>query len=96
MTKSDSLPRNAAGRYAKRVEPDAATDTASETASDEQPGHVAVRVLPLGDGKIADGSFGPSPDRFGHYRRGDEPRLPRGIAQQLEDKGWVEITPSVS
>lgn len=84
MTDTNLAPRNAAGQWAKRGE--------SNAAMDEQPGHVSVRVLPLGDGKIADGSFGPSPDRFGHYRRGDEPRLPRGIAQQLEEKGWVEIT----
>ncbi len=59
-------------------------------------GNVTVRILPLGEGKIADGSFGPSPDRFGHYRRGQAAQLPRGIAQQLEDKGWVEIAPRVS
>ena len=65
---------------------------AADGACADENGKVTVRVLPLGDGKIADGSFGPSPDRFGHYRHGDEPKLPRGIAQRLEDKGWVEIS----
>ncbi|HEY3812854.1 MAG TPA: hypothetical protein VGL66_06480 [Caulobacteraceae bacterium] len=83
MTDPDFAPRMAAARAAKRA--------AAEPPAEDDAGKVTVRVLPLGDGKIADGSFGSSPDRFGHYRRGDQASLPRGIAQQLEDKGWVEI-----
>lgn len=81
----------------KRTAQQVASENAAEQArlnreAETQGGWVNTRVLLLGDGKIADGSFGPSNDRFGHYARDDTPRFPRSIAQALEKKGWLEIT----
>jgi hypothetical protein len=82
----------------KRAPKGAASDSArlEFTPPNDQeavdPNLVTVRILPLGDGKVADGTHGASPDRFGHYKHGDQPKLPREIAQALEAKGWVEIT----
>lgn len=54
-------------------------------------GHVRVRVLKNGHGKISDGAFqGQFGFRTGRYSRGDEFSCPKDTADALELRGYVE------
>lgn len=52
---------------------------------------VTVRVLKKGHGKVHTGNHHGETGRPGTYRRGAEFTVARGIADELEDRGYVEI-----
>lgn len=61
---------------------------------DELPeGFVRVRVLPLGDDKIATGVMNTLSltDKFPRHKRNDRLALPRDVAEAQERNGYVEI-----
>jgi hypothetical protein len=51
---------------------------------------VTARVMKLGDGKISTGQHVPGVGEV-HYERGEEFTTARAIAQDLEERGYVEI-----
>lgn len=70
-------------------------DDAGFTEADIPEGHVKVRILKLGDKRIATGElveFGHTPEeRFPCYQRNEHAYLPVEYANAYEDKGWVEL-----
>lgn len=52
---------------------------------------VTVRVLPKGDGKVSKGAYDLRSNSFPFYKRRDEFRLDRKIAEAQELNGYVEI-----
>lgn len=54
---------------------------------------VRCRVMKLGDGKVSTGQHVPGVGEV-HYERGEEFTGPRALAQELEERGYVEIVES--
>lgn len=52
---------------------------------------VTVRVLKKGHGKVHTGHHHPETGRSGRYPKGAVFQLPRGNAEELEERGFVEI-----
>jgi len=61
------------------------------------PGHVSVRVLPLGHQKVFTGGLDPKGEtleaRFPRHDKGAVFTLPRAVAEVQEARGFVEIQP---
>jgi hypothetical protein len=61
------------------------------------PGHVTVRVLPLGHQKVFTGGLDPKGEsveaRFPRHDKGAVFTLPRAVAEAQEARGFVEIQP---
>lgn len=52
---------------------------------------VLVRVLPKGDGKVSKGEYELHSNSFPFYKRGEQFKLDRAIAEEQELNGFVEI-----
>lgn len=87
-----------AGRPGRRAQADinaeararAARQAAKEAKPVEPEQIVSCRVLKKGDGKISTGQH------FGgigevHYEKGETLKAPKGTAEELEERGFVEI-----
>lgn len=52
---------------------------------------VTVRVLPKGDGKVSKGAYDLPSNSFPFYKRGEQFKLDRKIAEEQELNGFLEI-----
>ncbi len=80
-----------------RAQAKAEFDASMKAATDRQllPGHVWVRVLPLGHDKLSTGAYDPSTNSFPHYPKGAVLQCLEGSAKQHETAGRVEILDDV-
>ncbi len=66
------------------------TDAVEPAAPANVPGHVWVRVTKVGDGQISTGEYLPGHGNL-TYSKGDKFQHPRPLAEQLEERHYVEI-----
>ncbi len=60
-------------------------------STDLPAGHVTIRILPNGDGRVFTGEFDPLTQQFTKHPKGAVIAAPETIARALELRGFVEI-----